>query len=121
LGLLRMAAAAMGNEQVRNRATLGATWARPPRRRFRARTARFGSVRAGQRTGGRPFDPGGEVLRRPEAQRAQKGEIIVGILIPEATREQCGRFREAQPRKAGDLSVVSVAVLASPLLQEGPG
>ncbi len=121
--LLAQAAAAMGNEQVRNRATLGGNLgtASPAADSAPALLVLEASVLVKGPEGDRSI-PVEKFFVGPKRNALKKGEIIVGILIPKPPVNSVAVFEKLSRRKAGDLSVVSVAVLASPLLPgEGPG
>ncbi|MBN2005622.1 MAG: xanthine dehydrogenase family protein subunit M [Anaerolineae bacterium] len=121
--LLAQAAAAMGNEQVRNRATLGGNLgtASPAADSAPALLALEASVLVKGPQGDRSI-PAEKFFVGPKRNALKKGEIIAGVLLPRPPEGSVAVFEKLSRRKAGDLSIVSVAVLASPLLGgEGSG
>lgn len=121
--VLAQAATAMGNEQVRNRATLGGNLgtASPAADSAPALLALEASVLVKGPEGDRSI-PVDKFFVGPKRNALKRGEIIVGVLIPKPPADSVAVFEKLSRRKAGDLSVVSVAVLASPLLSgERPG
>jgi CO/xanthine dehydrogenase FAD-binding subunit len=121
--LLAQAAAAMGNEQVRNRATLGGNLgtASPAADSAPALLALEASVLVKGPEGDRSI-PIDNFFAGPKRNALKKGELIVGILIPKPPAGSIGVYEKLSRRKAGDLAVVGVAVMASPLLSgEGQG
>ncbi len=120
--LLAQAAAAMGNEQVRNRATLGGNLgtASPAADSAPALLALEASVLVKGPQGDRSI-PADKFFVGPKRNALKKGEIIAGVLVPRPPEGSVGVFDKLSRRKAGDLSIVSVAILASPRLPgEGP-
>lgn len=113
--LLAQAAAAMGNEQVRNRATLGGNLgtASPAADSAPALLALEASVLIKGPQGDRSV-PVDKFFAGPKRNALKKGEIIAGVLIPRPPDGSVAVFDKLSRRKAGDLSIVSVAVLASP-------
>jgi CO/xanthine dehydrogenase FAD-binding subunit len=121
--LLAQAAAAMGNEQVRNRATLGGNLgtASPAADSAPALFVLDASVLAKGPEGDRSI-PIERFFTGPKRNALKKGELIAGMLIPKPPASSVSVYEKLSRRKAGDLSIVSVAVMASPLLGgEGPG
>lgn len=121
--VLAQAAAAMGNEQVRNRATLGGNLgtASPAADSAPALLVLEASVLVKGPQGDRSI-PVEKFFAGPKRNALKKGELIVGILIPKPPDGSVGVYEKLSRRKAGDLAVVGVAVMASPLLGgEGPG
>ncbi len=113
--LLAQGAASMGNEQVRNRATLGGNLctASPAADSAPALLALEAHV----------------LIRGPEGERSVRaeefftgprrtvlvpGEIVVGVAIPKPPEGSVGRYEKLSRRKAADLSIVGVAALAVP-------
>jgi len=113
--LLAQAAAAMGNEQVRSRATLGgnlctaspAADSAPALLTLEA----FAVIRgaAGERR-----VPMAEFFLGPRKTALQKGELLVGVLIPVPPKGTAATYVKLSRRKAGDLAIVGVAALAYP-------
>ncbi len=113
--LLQQAASAMGNEQVRNRATIGGNIC----------TA---SPAADSSPGLLVLDakalikgPAGDrciaisdFFLGPKKNCLNKSEIVVGLLIPQPPVGSQGHYEKLSRRKAGDLAIVSVAVMTSP-------
>jgi len=113
--VLAQAAAAMGNEQVRNRATLGGNLgtASPAADSAPALLVLEASVLAKGPEGNRSI-PVEKFFAGPKHNALRKGELIVGILIPKPPAGSVGIYEKLSRRKAGDLAVVSVAALAYP-------
>jgi len=113
--LLAQAAAAMGNEQVRNRATLGgnlctaspAADSAPALLTLEANAVIRGA--AGERR-----VPITEFFLGPRRTTLQKGELLIGMLIPAPPAGAVGTYVKLSRRKAGDLAIVGVAALAYP-------
>ncbi|MDF1516184.1 MAG: xanthine dehydrogenase family protein subunit M [Anaerolineae bacterium] len=111
--LLQQAAGAMGNEQVRNRATIGGNicTASPAADIAPALLTMDAKVLIRSAAGDRCLD-----IQRffvsPKVNALQSGEIVVGLLIPKPAVAAYGHFEKLSRRKAGDLSIVSTAVLA---------
>lgn len=113
--VLAQAAAAMGNEQVRNRATIGGNLgtASPAADSAPALFVLDASLLIKGPTGDRSL-PVERFFIGPKRNALKKGEIIVGILIPKPPAGAIGVYEKLSRRKAGDLSIVSVAVMAQP-------
>ncbi|MGC9394995.1 MAG: FAD binding domain-containing protein [Anaerolineae bacterium] len=113
--LLAQAAAAMGNEQVRNRATLGGNLgtASPAADSAPALLVLEASVLVKGPEGDRSI-PVDKFFVGPKRNALKNSEIIVGILIPKPPEGCAGIYEKLSRRKAGDLSVVGVAVMAYP-------
>jgi len=113
--LLAQGAAAMGNEQVRNRATLGGNLgtASPAADSAPALLALEASVLVKGPEGDRSI-PVNKFFVGPKRNALKRGEIIVGVLIPKPPKGAVGVYEKLSRRKAGDLSVVGVAVMAYP-------
>ncbi len=111
--LLAQGAAAMGNEQVRNRATLGGNLctASPAADSAPALLALEATVLIKGPDGDRSL-PIEQFFVGPKRSALKRGEIVVGVLIPKPPEGTVGHFEKLSRRKAGDLSVVSVAVMA---------
>lgn len=113
--LLAQAAAAMGNEQIRNRATLGGNLctASPAADSAPALLAleAFAVIRgaAGERR-----VPIAEFFLGPRKTALQKGELLMGVLIPAPPEGTAATYVKLSRRKAGDLAIVGVAALAYP-------
>lgn len=113
--LLAQAAAAMGNEQVRNRATLGgnlctaspAADSAPALLTLEANVVIRGA--AGERR-----VPIAEFFLGPRKTALHKGELLVGVIIPAPPVGAVGTYVKLSRRKAGDLAIVGVAALAYP-------
>ena len=115
--VLAQAAAAMGNEQVRNRATLGGNLctASPAADSAPALLVLEASVLVKGLAGDRSI-PVDKFFAGPKRNALKKGELIVGVLIPQPPVGSAGVYEKLSRRKAGDLAIVGVAALASPLL-----
>lgn len=113
--VLAQAAAAMGNEQVRNRATLGGNLgtASPAADSAPALLVLEASVLVKGPEGDRSI-PVDNFFTGPKRNVLKKGEIIVGILIPKPPAGSAGVYEKLSRRKAGDLAVVGIAVMAYP-------
>ena len=113
--VLAQAAAAMGNEQVRNRATLGGNLgtASPAADSAPALLVLEASVLVKGPEGDRSI-PVDNFFAGPKRNALKKGELIVGILIPKPAAGSIGVYEKLSRRKAGDLAVVGVAVMAYP-------
>ena len=120
--LLAQAAAAMGNEQVRNRATLGGNLgtASPAADSAPALLVLEASVLVKGPEGARSI-PVDKFFVGPKRSALKKGELIVGILIPKPPAGSVGIYEKLSRRKAGDLAVVGVAVMAIPKNPKGFG
>lgn len=113
--VLAKAAYAMGNEQVRHRATLGgnictaspAADSAPPLYVMEALTLIRGPE--GERS-----VPVNQVFTGPKRNCLTSGEIITGVLIPLLPQDTIGYHEKLARRKAGDLAIVNVAALAIP-------
>ena len=112
---LAEAAAAMGNEQVRNRATLGGNMgtASPAGDSLPALLVLEATVLVNGPEGERCV-PATEFFLGPGRTRLRQSEIITGVLIPQPPTGARGTYEKLSRRKAGDLSIVSVAAAAVP-------
>lgn len=114
-GLLAEAAASMGNEQVRNRATIGgnictaspAADSAPALYVLEARVLVRGS-------GGERSIPISSFFAGPRRNHLKRGELVSGLLIPSPPKGALGAHEKLSRRKAGDLAIVSVAAMAIP-------
>ncbi len=113
--VLAQAAAAMGNEQVRNRATLGGNLgtASPAADSAPALLVLEASILVKGPQGDRSI-PIDKFFVGPKRNALKKGEIIVGVLIPRPPQGSAAVYEKLSRRKAGDLAIVGVAVLAYP-------
>ncbi len=113
--ILAQAAAAMGNEQVRNRATLGGNLgtASPAADSAPALLVLEATVLVKGPEGDRSI-PIDKFFAGPKRNVLKKGELILAILIPKPPAGSAGVYEKLSRRKAGDLAIVSVAVLAYP-------
>ncbi len=113
--LLAQGAQAMGHEQVRHRATLGGNLctASPAADTAPALLVleALALIRGPQ---GERRLPMGEFFLGPRKTALQKGELLVGVLIPEPPAGSVGTYVKLSRRKAGDLAIVGVAALAFP-------
>lgn len=113
--LLTMAAASMGNEQVRNRATIGgnicttspAADSAPALYVLEAHVLIKGP-------GGDRSVPIDQFFAGPRKNALKRGELVVGLLIPKPPEGAVCHHEKLSRRKAGDLSIVSIAVMAIP-------
>jgi CO/xanthine dehydrogenase FAD-binding subunit len=113
--VLAQAAAAMGNEQVRNRATIGGNLgtASPAADSAPALFILDASLLI-KGPGGDRSIPVERFFIGPKRNTLKKGELIVGVFIPKPPAGSVGVYEKLSRRKAGDLSIVSVAVMAYP-------
>ena len=113
--LLQQAATAMGNVQVRNRATLGGNicTASPAADTAPALLALDAKVLIKGSRGDRCLDIE-DFFVNPKVNALKAGEIVAGVLIPQPPESSRWHFQKLSRRKAGDLAVVSVAALAIP-------
>ena len=113
--LLADAAASMGNEQIRNRATIGGNicTASPAADSAPALLVLEACVLIRGPEGDRSLPIGG-FSTGPKRHALRRGEIVAGLLIPKLPAGALSFHEKLSRRKAGDLSIVSVAVLALP-------
>lgn len=113
--VLAQGAASMGNEQVRNRATLGGNLgtASPAADSAPALLVLEANVLVKGPAGDRSI-PVDKFFTGPKRNALKSGEIIAGVLIPKPPDGTTGVYEKLSRRRAGDLSVVGVAVLAIP-------
>jgi CO/xanthine dehydrogenase FAD-binding subunit len=113
--LLQQSAAAMGNEQVRNRATIGGNicTASPAADTAPALFVLNAKVLI-KRPGGDRCVEIKDFFVNPKINVLKQDEIVVGLLIPSPFDGSRWHFEKLSRRKAGDLSIVSVAALAQP-------
>jgi len=113
--ILADAAAAMGNEQIRNRATIGGNigTASPAADSAPALYVLEACVLVKGLSGDRSI-PIDRFFIGPRRHALKRGEIIAGLLVPRLPAGAIGHHEKLSRRKAGDLSIVSVAVLALP-------
>lgn len=113
--LLARAAASIGHEQVRNRATLGGNicTTSPAADTAPALYTLEASVQIKGPDGDRclPID---QFFTGPRRNALRPGELVVGVLIPKPPSGTVGHHEKLSRRKAGDLAIVSVAVMAVP-------
>jgi carbon-monoxide dehydrogenase medium subunit len=114
-GLLAQAAASMGNEQVRNRATIGGNicTASPAADSAPALYALEATVLIKGPDGDRsvPID---KFFTGPRATALRPGELVVGLLVPKPPEGTVSHHEKLSRRKAGDLSIASIAAMAIP-------
>ncbi|MFP4344968.1 MAG: FAD binding domain-containing protein [Anaerolineales bacterium] len=115
-GVLAEGAASMGNEQVRNRATIGGNLctASPAADTAPALLVLEAEAVVRGPEGERRL-PIAEFFRGPKQNALQKGELLVGLLVPKPPEGSVGVYRKLSRRKAADLSIVGVAALAYPV------
>lgn len=111
--LLAQGAEAMGHEQVRHRATLGGNLctASPAADTAPALLAleAWALIRGPQ---GERRLPMADFFLGPRKTALQRGELLVGVLIPAPPEGSVGTYVKLSRRKAGDLAIVGVAALA---------
>jgi len=113
--VLADAAASMGNEQVRNRATIGGNicTASPAADTAPALYVLEGLVQIAGPGGERQL-PVADFITGPRKTALRLGEIVIGLVLPRPPDGTVGAFEKLSRRQAGDLSIVSVAALAIP-------
>jgi CO/xanthine dehydrogenase FAD-binding subunit len=113
--ILAKAAASMGNEQIRNRATIGGNicTSSPAADSAPALYALEAIVLIKRRDGDRSV-PVAEFFAGPRQNTLRKGEIVVGLLLPKPPEGAVSYHEKLSRRKAGDLSIVSIALMALP-------
>lgn len=113
--VLAQGAASMGNEQIRNRATLGGNLctASPAADTAAALLVLEASVLIKGPGGDRAL-PIDKFFVGPGKTALQPGELVVGVFIPQPPEGSAGHYEKLSRRKAGDLAVVGVAALAYP-------
>ena len=113
--ILADAAASIGNEQIRNRATIGGNicTASPAADSAPALYVLEASVLVKGPLGDRCL-PVSQFFTGPKENALKRGEIVAGLLIPRPPAGTRNYHEKLSRRKAGDLSIVSVAVLAFP-------
>ena len=114
--ILADAAASMGNEQIRNRATIGGNicTASPAADSAPALYVLGASVLIKGPRGEDRCLPVIQFFTGPKRNALKRGEIVAGLLIPKPPAGTLSYHEKLSRRKAGDLSIVSVAVLAFP-------
>jgi len=113
--LLAQAAAAMGNEQIRNRATLGGNLCTAsPAADSAPALLTLEALALIRGPEGERRVPIASFFVGPRKTVLQKGELLVGVLIPALPEGTAGTYVKLSRRRAGDLAIVGVAALASP-------
>lgn len=113
-GILAEAAATVGSEQVRNRATLGGNMvtaspcADTPPVLFVLNAIVYLHSSRGERK-----IPISELFLGVRKTALKKGEIVVGVLLPFPAKDAVGSYVKLSRRKGSDLSLVSVAAFVS--------
>jgi carbon-monoxide dehydrogenase medium subunit len=114
-GLLAQGAASMGNEQVRNRATIGGNLctASPAADTAPALLAleALALIRGPE---GERSVPIADFFQGPRKTVLKKGELLVGLLVPPHPPEAAATYIKLSRRKAADLSIVGIACMAYP-------
>jgi carbon-monoxide dehydrogenase medium subunit len=113
--ILAQGAASMGNEQVRNRATIGGNLctSSPAADTAPALLALEADVLIAGPEGERCV-PVGDFFTGPKRNVLTKGEFVVALVIPQPPDGAVGVYEKLSRRKAGDLSIIGVAALAVP-------
>ncbi len=113
--ILAQGAEAMGHEQVRHRATLGGNLctASPAADTAPALLVLEAQALIRGPQGERRL-PVQDFFLGPRKTALQKGELLIGVLIPEPPPGTVGTYVKLSRRKAGDLAIVGVAALAYP-------
>lgn len=113
--LMARAAYAMGNEQVRHRATLGGNicTASPAADSAPALYVleAFARVKGPQGDRSIPID---QVFVGPKRNGLRRDEILVGVIIPILPEGTLSHHEKLARRKTGDLAIVNLAALAMP-------
>jgi carbon-monoxide dehydrogenase medium subunit len=117
-GLLAQGAASMGNEQVRNRATLGGNLCTAsPAADTAPALLTLEALALIRGPGGERSVPIADFFQGPRKTALQKGELLVGVLVPPHPPGSAATYLKLSRRKAADLSIVGVACLAYPKAQ----
>lgn len=113
--VLAQGAASMGNEQIRNRATLGGNLctASPAADTAAALLVLEAIVFIKGPAGDRSL-PIAQFFVGPGKTALQPGELVAGVFIPKPPEGSAGHYEKLSRRKAGDLAIVGVAALAVP-------
>jgi carbon-monoxide dehydrogenase medium subunit len=113
--ILQLGASSMGNAQVRNRATVGGNicTASPAADTAPALYVLGTNVLIKGQAGDRCVSIE-DFITGPKKNALKQGEIVTGLLTPQPKEGSYWNFKKLSRRKAGDLSIVSVAVLAEP-------
>ncbi|MCD6287306.1 MAG: xanthine dehydrogenase family protein subunit M [Anaerolineae bacterium] len=114
--ILADAAASIGNEQIRNRATIGGNicTASPAADSAPALYVLDASVLIKGPRGEDRCLPIAQFFTGPKRNALKHAEIVAGLLIPGSPAGTLSFHEKLSRRKAGDLSIVSVAVMAFP-------
>ncbi len=113
--ILAQGAASMGNEQVRNRATIGGNLCTSsPAADTAPALLTLGADVLIAGPGGERCVPVGDFFTGPKRNVLAKGEFVVALVIPQPPDGAVGAYEKLSRRKAGDLSIVGVAALAIP-------
>ncbi len=112
--ILADAAASIGNEQIRNRATIGGNicTASPAADSAPALYVLDASVLIKGPRGEDRCLPVAQFFTGPKKNALKRGEIVAGLLIPKPPAGARSYHEKLSRRRAGDLSIVSVAALA---------
>lgn len=112
--LLQQCALAMGNEQVRNRATIGGNicTASPAADSAPGLLVLEAKILIKGPAGNRCMDVK-DFFINPKVNALKRGEIVAGVMIPQPPPESYWHYEKLSRRKAGDLAIVSVAVMAT--------
>ncbi len=113
--LLAQGASVVGNEQVRNRATIGGNLctASPCADTPPTLCALSALVVLKSKEGERRI-PVEEFFTFVRKTVIKKGELVVGVIVPKHPADTVGVYEKLSRRKGCDLSLVSVAALAKP-------
>jgi carbon-monoxide dehydrogenase medium subunit len=113
--VLAESAAVMGNEQVRNRATLGGNLctASPGADTPPALLALEAQVVICGPTASR-YVPAVSFFKGPRKTVLERGELVTGVLLPPVPKGTVGTYLKLSRRKRGDLAIVGVAAVAYP-------
>lgn len=114
-GLLAQGAASMGNEQVRNRATVGGNLCTAsPAADTAPALLTLEALALIRGPKGERSEPIADLFQGPRKTLLRKGELLVGLLIPPPPAGSAATYIKLSRRKAADLSIVGVACMASP-------
>jgi len=114
-GLLAQGAASMGNEQVRNRATVGGNLCTAsPAADTAPALLTLEALALIRGPKGERSVPITRFFQGPRKTVLKKGELLVGLLIPPPPAGSAATYIKLSRRKAADLSIVGIACLAYP-------
>jgi carbon-monoxide dehydrogenase medium subunit len=114
-GLLAQGAASMGNEQVRNRATIGGNLCTAsPAADTAPALLTLEALALIKGPAGERSVPIADFFQGPRQTVLRKGELLVGLLVPPHPPKAAATYMKLSRRKAADLAIVGIACLAYP-------